>query len=289
MWIFTTREVSVIIYSIVFLIYVLIKKGKSVFLPVIKAACHIKLIVPFIFIVTMAIIFVWICKLLPFWNWIYVKDITFWVLFVGIPTCFNSVANKLEDHYFRNILIDNFNSLLNLVTEEQRPLRVCMNNGKEFLLFPQDLLAPICDSDFRLILLSAMRYAMGRNTCMPMVVADYIKRHIQLLDDKFLVLAADEIRWHLEDYAEHEPNPNLWQSLLDALKTEQGARATRKARKIRLCPACGKPLEVMSIADNQHSPGGFDVIAHCRNCLSDYEWFCDKDGGVSDMKQYFFG
>lgn len=50
MWIFTTREVSVIIYSIVFLIYVLIKKGKSVFLPVIKAACHIKLIVPFIFI-----------------------------------------------------------------------------------------------------------------------------------------------------------------------------------------------------------------------------------------------
>ena len=70
MWIFTTREVSVIIYSIVFLIYVLIKKGKSVFLPVIKAACHIKLIVPFIFIVTMAIIFVWICKLLPFWNWI---------------------------------------------------------------------------------------------------------------------------------------------------------------------------------------------------------------------------
>lgn len=181
------------------------------------------------------------------------------------------------------------NSLLNLVTEEQRPLRVCMNNGKEFLLFPQDLLAPICDSDFRLILLSAMRYAMGRNTCMPMVVADYIKRHIQLLDDKFLVLAADDISRHLEYYADHEPNPNLWQSLLDALKTEQGARATRQAKKSRFCPACGRSLEVMSITDNRHSPGGFDVIAHCQNCHSDYEWFCDKDGGVSDMKQYFFG
>ena len=66
MWIFTTREVSVIIYSIVFLIYVLIKKGKSVFLPVIKAACHIKLIVPFIFIVTMAIIFAWTCNFFHF-------------------------------------------------------------------------------------------------------------------------------------------------------------------------------------------------------------------------------
>ena len=73
-------------------------------------------------------------------------------------------------------LKDQANSLLNLVTEEQRPLRVCMNNGKEFLLFPQDLLAPICDSDFRLILLSAMRYAMGRNTYMPAVVSGYIKR-----------------------------------------------------------------------------------------------------------------
>ena len=133
------------------------------------------------------------------------------------------------------------NSLLNLVTEEQRPLRVFMNDGKALLLFPQDLLAPTCDSDFRLILLSAMRYAMGRNTCMPAVVSDYIKRHIRFLDDKFLALAADDIRRHLEDYAEHEPNPNLWQGLFDALETEQRVRATRQARKIRSCPTCVKP------------------------------------------------
>lgn len=186
-------------------------------------------------------------------------------------------------------LKDQANSLLNLVTEEQRPLRVFMNNGKEFFLFPQDMLAPISDSDFRLILLSAMRYAMRRKTHMSSVVADYLKRHIQLLDNKFLTLAADDIQRYLEDYAEHESNPDLWQNRLDALETEQRDRATRQARKIRPCPACGKSLEIMSIADSWHSPGGFDVIAHCRNCLSDYEWFCDKDGSISDMKQYFFG
>ena len=203
----------------------------------------------------------------------------------------NYEVNPFQDYESITVdeLKDQANSLLNLVTEERRPLRVFMNNGKEFLLFPQDLLALICDSDFRLILLSAMRYAMGRNTCMPVVISNYIKHHIQILDDKFLVLAADDIRRHLEDYAEHELNPNLWQGLLDALETEQRERATRKARKIRPCPACGKPLEVMSIADNQHSPGGFDVIAHCQNCLSDYEWFCDKNGDTSDVKQYFFG
>lgn len=203
----------------------------------------------------------------------------------------NYEVNPFQDYESITVdeLKDQANSLLNLVTEERRPLRVFMNNGKEFLLSPQDLLALICDSDFRLILLSAMRYAMGRNTCMPVVISNYIKHHIQILDDKFLVLAADDIRRHLEDYAEHELNPNLWQGLLDALETEQRERATRKARKIRPCPTCGMPLEVMSIADNQHSPGGFDVIAHCQNCLADYEWFCDKNGGTSDMKQYFFG
>ena len=186
-------------------------------------------------------------------------------------------------------LKDQANSLLNLVTEEQRPLRVFMNNGKEFFLFPQDMLAPISDSDFQLILLSAMRHAMGRKTYMPSVIADYIKRHLPHLDDKFLTLAADDIRQHLEDYAEHEPNLNLWQGLLDALETERSDRGARQASKIRPCPTCGKPLEIMSIADSWHSPGGFDVIAHCRNCLSDYEWLCDKDGSISDMKQYFFG
>lgn len=186
-------------------------------------------------------------------------------------------------------LKDQANSLLNLVTEEQRPLRVFMNNGKEFFLFPQDMLAPISDSDFRLILLSAMRYAMGRKTYMPSVIADYIKRHLPHLDDKFLTLAADDIQRYLEDYAEHEANSDLRQNLLDALETEQRDRAARQARKIRPCPTCGKPLEVMSIADSWHSPGGFDVIAHCRGCRSDYEWFCDKDGSISDMKQYFFG
>ena len=155
----------------------------------------------------------------------------------------NYEVNPFQDYESITVdeLKDQANSLLNLVTEEQRPLRVCMNNGKEFLLFPHDVLALICDSDFRLILLSAMRYAMGRNTCMPVVVSDYIKRHVQLLDDKFLVLAADDIRRHLEDYAEHEPNPNLWQGLFDALEAEQRARATHQAREIMPGPTCGKP------------------------------------------------
>lgn len=186
-------------------------------------------------------------------------------------------------------LKDQTNSLLNLVTEDLRPLTVTMKNGKEFLLFPWELLDPLYDQDFRVILLSAMRYSIGRWTYMPQVVVDYIRRYIRLLDDKFLALAINDIRRHIEDYGEQEPNPNLWQELLEALEARQRDKATHAEKPARPCPACGKPLEIMSMADNQHRPGGFDVIAHCGNCLSDYEWFRDKHGDDSEMKRYFFG
>ena len=175
--------------------------------------------------------------------------------------------------------------LLNHATRERQPLRVSMKDGKEFLLFPQGLLAPLCDNDFRLIVLSAMRYAIGRNTYMPLVVAGYIKRHIRLLDDKFLALAANDIRRHFEDRGEYEPNTALWQGFLEMLETEQRDRITRQVRKSRACPVCGTPLNVVSITDNEHSPNGFNGIAHCESCNSAYTWLCDKDGIMSELKK----
>lgn len=175
--------------------------------------------------------------------------------------------------------------LLNQATKERQPLRVSMKDGKGFLLFPQELLDPFCDNDFRLIVLSAMRYAMGRNTYMPLVVTNYIKRHIRLLDDKFLVLAANDIRRHFEDYGEYESNPALWQDLLEALEAERRDRITRPAKKSRVCPVCGTLLEIKSITDNEHSPSGFDVITHCESCNVDYMWLCYKDGVASEIKK----
>lgn len=174
--------------------------------------------------------------------------------------------------------------LLDQAMAERQPLRVSMKDGREFLLLPQELLAPLCDNDFRLIVLSAMRYAMGRNTYMPLVVTDYIKRHIRLLDDKFLVLAANDIQRHFEDYGEYEPNPALWQDLLEALETERRDRITRPM-KSRGCPVCGMPLKAVSITDNEHSPKRFDVTTHCESCNSDYMWFCYKDGVMSEIKK----
>ena len=47
-----------------------------------------------------------LCKL-PLWNWIYIKDIVIWVLFAGVPVCFNAVSNTIEEHYFRHMVTNN--------------------------------------------------------------------------------------------------------------------------------------------------------------------------------------
>lgn len=119
MGIFTTREIAIFIYGILLLAYVIVrKKGKNILMPVIKAACHIKLIIPFCMVLLFAAGFVWVGTHLPFWDWVYVKDIVFWVLFAGVPICFNATNRQLEEHYFRNILIDNlkFTALVEFVT-----------------------------------------------------------------------------------------------------------------------------------------------------------------------------
>ena len=119
MGILTTREIAIFVYGILLLTYILVrKKGRDIFLPVIKAACHVKLIIPFCFVLLFATGFVWVCTILPVWDWIYVKDIAFWTLFVGVPVCFNATSRQLEEHYFRNILIDNlkFTALLEFIT-----------------------------------------------------------------------------------------------------------------------------------------------------------------------------
>lgn len=119
MGIFTTREIAFFIYVVILIIYLLLhKKFKSIVMPVIKAALHIKLVIPFLIVLTFAALFVYVCTYLPFWDWIYIKDIVLWVFFAGVPICFNATSRNLENNYFKNILIDNlkFTALTEFIT-----------------------------------------------------------------------------------------------------------------------------------------------------------------------------
>lgn len=50
---------------------------------------------------------VFLLTFLPFWKWLYVKDIAIWVLFAGVPVCNKAIGKEIDEHYFRDIFFYN--------------------------------------------------------------------------------------------------------------------------------------------------------------------------------------
>jgi hypothetical protein len=109
MGIFTTREFATTLYMALIIIFVFIsKKIRPSAVNLIKSACTKKLIIPFLIMLIYAATFVFILTYIPFWNWLYLKDIVIWIIFAGVPVCFNAISKANEEHYFKNMIISNF-------------------------------------------------------------------------------------------------------------------------------------------------------------------------------------
>lgn len=120
MEIFSTREIVFIIYLSIFIFYAVSRKEVRTSIEnVIKAACKPKLIIPFMLMILYACVIISILYKSTLWNWIYMKDIIIWVLFVGTPVCFNAVSNTIEEHYFKHMITDNikFTVLVEFLTD----------------------------------------------------------------------------------------------------------------------------------------------------------------------------
>ncbi len=106
--IFSTREIATAVW-ITFLIILCCISSKihKALLGVLKAAITPKLAIPFIFMLLYAALFVFLLTFLPFWKWLYVKDISIWVFFAGVPACYKTIGKEIDEHYFRYIFFDN--------------------------------------------------------------------------------------------------------------------------------------------------------------------------------------
>lgn len=106
--IFSTREIAFVFYLLLIIIFVFVKDSiRPSVISVIKLALSKKLIIPFIGMCLYCILLVHFSTFLPFWNWIYIKDVIIWFLFAGVSFCYNAINSNLEDNYFRNIIFDN--------------------------------------------------------------------------------------------------------------------------------------------------------------------------------------
>lgn len=109
---FSNREISIAIWTILFIAWVIFMAIKDLKIRVsiyqlFKALVNKKIVI-FIFItffyVAISIIFL---SNLSIWNWMYLKDVILWFLFVGLPICFNAVV-KRDKEYFSEMVKNNF-------------------------------------------------------------------------------------------------------------------------------------------------------------------------------------
>lgn len=106
--VFSTREVAGAFYISLFMVYILSRKEtRQAVIKVIKCACKIKLVIPFLILLGYTGGIIYFSTYLSFWNNIYIKDIVMWFLFVGVPYCYNAVSEGENENYFTKLFKEN--------------------------------------------------------------------------------------------------------------------------------------------------------------------------------------
>lgn len=94
----------------------------------------------------------------------------------------------------RQELADNFDEILDTVEKDSVGYVIKDPDGKnDVVLCPADWFDFCFDNDFGCIVNSALRYAIGRHTYMPGVVRDFIRKYMNVLDSRTLVVAIRDI------------------------------------------------------------------------------------------------
>ena len=106
---FSTREIASGIYiSLLFIWFISKKDGAKAVKSLIKTVVKPIIIVPVLFLLGYAALLVYGLQFIPLWEWILLKDIVLWVLFVATPICFKAGTRKLKAYPFKQMVIENF-------------------------------------------------------------------------------------------------------------------------------------------------------------------------------------
>ena len=118
----------------------------------------------------------------------------------------------------RQELADKFDEILDTVEKDSVGFIIKDPDGKnDVVLCPADWFNFCFDDDFGCIVNSALRYAIGRHTYMPSVVRNFIRKYMNVLYSRTLVVAIRDIdeELRLGDLDE----ANEWSLLRSELQT----------------------------------------------------------------------
>ena len=128
----------------------------------------------------------------------------------------------------RQELIDRFDNILNEIDAEDIGIVILDEEGKdEFVLCPAKWMDYCFDNDFGCIITCAIRYAIRRETYMPSVVADFVRKYLHVLDSNTIKVAIEDIESEIN--MDSVPYPGIWLSLKQDLLKQQAFLWEQKA------------------------------------------------------------
>lgn len=123
---------------------------------------------------------------------------------------------------------EDFDNVLERVDKEDIGFVIVDDEGKEgHVLCPARWMEYCFDDDFGCIINSALRYAIRRESYMPGVVVDFIRRYINIIDTKTIDVAIKDIDHELGLNSVHDPE--MWSQFKKELEIRLAYLHEKKA------------------------------------------------------------
>lgn len=120
----------------------------------------------------------------------------------------------------RQELMDRFDNILNEIEAQDIGIVILGEDGNdEFVLCPARWMDYCFDKDFGCIISCAIRYAIRRETYMPSVVVNFVRKYLHVLDSNTIKVAIEDIESEIN--MDSVPYPGIWLSLKQDLLKQQ--------------------------------------------------------------------
>ena len=138
----------------------------------------------------------------------------------------NRINLKIDDmpKISRLELADKLDDILDRVERENIGFLITDEGKKDLVLCPSAWFEPYRDSEFGHIVISAVRYAIGRKSYVPKIVCNFTLKYMSVLDDNAIDVIITDIEKELRYYKADLPNQKLWLDLQRSLEDEKELR-----------------------------------------------------------------
>ena len=126
----------------------------------------------------------------------------------------------------RSELRKSFSQVLDQVAKDDAAVMITGRQKQSLVLCPAEWFDPYVDAEFGLIVISAIRYAIGRMSYMPSVVCEFTLRYLPMLDSKTIYVMIRDITETLErcEGAGKLADSELWLNLKAKAEEEKARR-----------------------------------------------------------------